>query len=70
MCNCIEETEKRIKREHRAALAQWEHFGNMRSQVRIVPLRKDGKPYRNSRYISVYWKFCPLCGREISMAPR
>lgn len=65
MCNCIKEAEERIKCQQGAALVQWEHFGSQRSSLRIVPFRKDGEPYKISRYISVNWRYCPLCGRAI-----
>jgi len=65
MCNCIKETEERICKELGAASVQWEHFGQMRSELKVVPFRKDGKRSRVPRYISVDWRFCPLCGKEI-----
>jgi len=66
MCNCIKEAEERIKNEQGAALVQWEHSGHMGSQVRVVPYRKDGKRSRVPKYITVNWRYCPLCGEKIS----
>jgi hypothetical protein len=64
MCDCIKKAEEEIKQQEAAALVQWEHFGTMSSQVRIVPLRKDGKASKVPKYISVDWKYCPLCGQK------
>ena len=46
MCDCIRETEERIKNEQEAALVQWEHNGHMGSHIRVVPFRKDGQRSR------------------------
>jgi len=64
-CNCIKETEERIRAELGAVLVQWEHSGRKSSELRVVPLRKDGQRSRVSRYLHVNWRYCPLCGKEI-----
>jgi len=66
MCDCIKEAEKSIKDEMNAADVWWEHSRHQGSQVRIIPYRKDGERSKASRYTTVNWRYCPLCGEEIA----
>lgn len=64
MCNCIRQTEEKIQTREQAASVQWEHSGTMSSQLRLVPFRRDGKRSKVPQYISVKWRYCPLCGQK------
>ncbi len=66
MCTCIKDAEQCIKDEIGADEVQFEHFGHQSSEVRITPFRKDGQRSKNRRYTRVNWRFCPLCGEDIS----